>query len=129
MATTVMLIRALISSTVTSPQVSYLTPMSTPTPTPMPMPVPTPMQILRLSSGGEIKQNTIILAEMSSIGRASIIRIIIWVAMPRLGLQQPSMMFASPTKLWATPQMSHCPKGKRRIECTNITRHGRWSND
>lgn len=113
MVTTGMPIRVL-SSTVTSPKASYLTPMS----------IPTPMPILRCSSEGEIKQSTIILAEMSSTGIASIIRIIISVTMPQLALRQPSMMFAGSTKLRVTAQMSHHLKAGQRIECTNIILHG-----
>lgn len=116
MAITEMPIRVLISSIVTSLQGSYLTPMSTPFPKPMP--------ILRRSSEVEMKQSTMILAGLSSIVIASIIRIIIWVAMPRLDLQQLSMMFAGPTKLRAIAQMSHILRAKQRIEYTNITLHG-----
>lgn len=112
-------IRVLISSTVTFPQASYLTPISTPIRTP----IRTPMPILRCSSGGEIKQSTMVLGGMSSTGVASIIRIIIWMAIPRLVLQQPSLMFTGSAKLRATAQMSHTPRAMQRIEYTNTTLH------
>lgn len=73
------------SSTGTLPPTSSPTPISTPPTTRMP--------ILRRSRKSETLQVAITLEVMNSTGIASFIRTVTQAGMPRLALQQASMMF------------------------------------
>lgn len=114
MATTGMPTRA-FSWTGTLPP--SLTPISTPPTTRMP--------ILRRSRRGETIQSTMTLEEMSSTGIASIIRTVTQAGMPRLALQQSSIVFTNPTELRVTAHISHSSRVKLTLESinTNLDRH------